>query len=220
MAVSWRKDYLRYRELFLNILITYRKRQDVKMFLELLLSLATIALFAVFALKPTVTTISQLLRDNKAKAETIKQMDTKIQNLEQANSVYNQFQSKLPLVYSSIPSGISPESFSRQIQGVAAVSSVNVLGVNVAEVSLVGPEQKKTGPNTVSLPDGTSGISFSINLSGNFEALLSFLKNLENLRRPVQIDSITINSTQTENEKIIIMLIAGETPYVKNTNEK
>jgi Tfp pilus assembly protein PilO len=190
------------------------------MFLELLLSLATITLFAIFALKPTVTTISQLLRDNKAKADTIQQMDTKIQNLQTANSVYNQFQSKIPLIYSSIPIGIEPESFSRQIQGIAITSSVKVLGINISEVILTGTEQKKTVTGSVGLPGGANGITFSINLSGSYEALLSFLKRAENLRRPIQIDSINISSSQTETEKTIIMLVTGETPYLKNSDEK
>lgn len=216
MATPWRKNYLRYRELFLNILITYRKRQDVKMFLELLLSLATISLFAVFALKPTVVTIGQLIRDNRAKSETIQLMNTKIQNLETANQVYGANESKLPLIFSSIPENVSPDTLVKQIQGVANLNTVNILGINIGEVTLVGTEQAKSSSSEVkALPGGTNTLPFSITVTGNYESLLSFLKNLENLRRPLRIDTININSNQTENGKTIVMLISGVAPFLK-----
>lgn len=216
MATPWRKNYLRYRELFLNILITYRKRQDVKMFLELLLSLATISLFAVFALKPTVVTIGQLIRDNRAKSETIQLMNTKIQNLETANQVYGANESKLPLIFSSIPENVSPDTLVKQIQGVANLNTVNILGINIGEVTLVGTEQAKSSSSEVkALPWGTNTLPFSITVTGNYESLLSFLKNLENLRRPLRIDTININSNQTENGKTIVMLISGVAPFLK-----
>ena len=42
MAVGWRKDYTRYQRYFLNLFAVYKNRDDVKAFLEIVLSLATI----------------------------------------------------------------------------------------------------------------------------------------------------------------------------------
>ena len=39
MALGWRKDYLRYRSYFLNIVSVYKQRRDLKAFLELILTL-------------------------------------------------------------------------------------------------------------------------------------------------------------------------------------
>ena len=81
MAGGWRSNYLRYRSFFLNIYNVYKRRPDLKMFMEILLSLGTISFFAAFALRPTALTIVDLLEQIDEKETTIEKMDQKIQNL-------------------------------------------------------------------------------------------------------------------------------------------
>jgi hypothetical protein len=61
MALGWRQGYSRYRAYFLNIYNLYKQRPDLRMFLEILLSLGAIAIFAAFAVRPTALTIVQLM---------------------------------------------------------------------------------------------------------------------------------------------------------------
>ncbi|MEJ2441504.1 MAG: hypothetical protein P8Y06_01110, partial [Patescibacteria group bacterium] len=81
MALGWRKDYLRYRSYFLNIVGVYKQRKDLRMFLELLLTLVTVSFFAAFALRPTLLTIIELLKEIDTKEETLTKMSTKIQEI-------------------------------------------------------------------------------------------------------------------------------------------
>jgi hypothetical protein len=115
MALGWRKDYLRYRSYFLNIVNVYKQRRDVKAFLELILTLVTISFFALFALKPTLLTIIELLREIEAKEETVEKMDTKIQNLQQAQTLYIQEAARIKLLETAIPDKPAPDLFVRQI---------------------------------------------------------------------------------------------------------
>ncbi len=80
MALGWRKDYLRYRSYFLNVLNLYKRKEDLRMFLEIMLSLSAISFFSIFALRPTFLTIATLLKEINAKKGTIITMDTKIKN--------------------------------------------------------------------------------------------------------------------------------------------
>jgi len=71
MAPAWRNSYLRHKTYFLNISSQYSKKQDVRMFMELLLSLATVSLFAVFAIRPTLITIAELYKEIQGKKTTV-----------------------------------------------------------------------------------------------------------------------------------------------------
>ncbi|MCK4588646.1 hypothetical protein KAT60_02400, partial [Candidatus Woesebacteria bacterium] len=88
MALGWRRGYLRYKSYFLNVIVVYKRRKDLRMFLEITLSLVTISFFAVFALKPTLLTIAELTKEIKTKEETVAKMDEKIQNLERGQQIY------------------------------------------------------------------------------------------------------------------------------------
>lgn len=216
MALGWKKDYFRYKELFLKLLIVYKKRNDVRMFLEILLSLITITFFSIFALRPTLLTISQLIKDNKEKQETINKMEQKIENVATAQQIYDQNIEKISLIEQAVPNTPTPENLLRQIEGIAYLDSVTIVGSSVNEVVLIGEEKKKDNKNEIkNLPENVSTITFSINVTGPYLSLYKFLIDMENSRRPFIINSINLNSSKTEQESIIVMLISGQTPYIK-----
>ena len=138
MALGWRKDYLRYRSYYLNIVNIYKQRQDVKVFLELILTLAAVSFFALFPLKPTILTVIELLKEIGAKEKTVEQMNTKIQNLQQAQTLYVQEEAKIILLETAVPDDPAPDLFVRQIEGLATSYPVNLLGITIGEVTLLG----------------------------------------------------------------------------------
>lgn len=224
MALGWRKDYLRYRSYFLNIVNIYKQRRDLKVFLELLLTLATVSFFAVFALKPTLLTVIELLREIETKEETVEKMNTKIQNLQQAQTLYIQEEARITLLETTIPDNPTPDLFVRQIEGLATSYPINLLGVTLGEVTLLGEEkEKRARDERQPLPENSKGIAFSISIAGSYQGLVNFLAALEDMRRPVQIDAVNILSPQIEETQNLVLVITGRTPYLKenlNTEAK
>lgn len=216
MAAAWRKSYRRYKSFFLDIYNIYKRRPDVKMFLEIILSLITIAAFAAFALRPTVLTITQLLEEIEAKEETIEKMDTKIRNLQTAQNIYSQEQARLALLDQAVPENPSPETFVRQIEGLASTRNVSVLGMSVGEVVLVGPveEKKRSSSDNEPLPQSANEVSFSVSVQGDYQQLSTFFSDLNNLRRPLKIDSINFNSAETEEGQTLVLVVQGRVPYL------
>src|SRR3989344_2584626 len=88
MAVRWRQDSGVYRKYLQNIVVLYQSRQDIQIFTEMLLSLGTIIIFGLFAIKPTLVTIAELITEQRAKNETIAIMDQKINNLVEAQTLF------------------------------------------------------------------------------------------------------------------------------------
>lgn len=208
MAVSWRQNYLRYRQYFLNTLTVYKKRKDFKMFLEVLLSLTAIAIFGSFALRPTALTIVQLINDTKAKQEVIVQMDQKITDLAVANNLYSQELSRITLLDTAIPDSPQPEVFIRQTEGVVNKNGVELIGSSIGEVVLAGEDE--------SPPEEASELVVSITASGEWPALVSFLGDLENLRRPLAVNSASVNSVEKKEGNTIVLAISALLPYLKN----
>jgi len=215
MALGWRKEYIRYKEYFLNVLTIYKQKEDLRMFLEILLSLVTVSFFGAFALRPTLVTIAALLTEINSKEEIVAKLDTKIQNLALATSLMESETARLPLIENAVPASASPETLVRQVEGLAAKNGVNLLGVSLGQVTLLG-EVKKVPPEegVTPLPEDALGISFSVSLSGNYSELLGFLADLEKLRRPLAIDTTGMTTTETEEGKTLVILVSGRAPYI------
>ena len=88
MQIGWRQKYATSRNLFTKTMASYSQKPSLKAYLEILLSLFTISILGIFAIRPTTITIGKLYNEIKAKEETIKRMDQKIQNLKNADELY------------------------------------------------------------------------------------------------------------------------------------
>ena len=215
MALGWREQYYRYQGFFLNIVDLYKKRQDLRMFTEVILSLTTIIIFLVFALKPTALTIINLVQEIQVKKETVAQLDQKISALQSAQSVYSQQSSFIPVAESSVPDNPQPDTFVRQIEGVASKDSVNILGVSVGQVTLTGTETQKAKLSDLKpVSSKAKEMTVSISVAGNFPNLTSFISDLDNLRRPIEIDILGVNSSITEKGRAIVAVISGRVPFL------
>src|SRR3989304_9681514 len=155
MALGWRREYSRYREYFLNIVNLYKQRADLRAFLEIILSLSTITIFALFALKPTAVTIVGLLNEIKDKENTLAGLNQKIENLKTARNVYNGSQTQIQNIDNALTTLPQPNLFARQIEGLISKDAVNILGISVGEITLYGKEpQVKKSKEASPLPGG------------------------------------------------------------------
>lgn len=220
MALGWRSQYLRYKDFFLNVLQLYKKRRDLRMFLEVILSLSTVIVFLLFALKPTAITIIDLVKQIKEKEATVTKLDQKISNLRTAQSVYAQETDSIPIIESAVPNFASPNEFANQIQGMANKNSVQVLGISFGEITLIGkePPKKKSKSELKTLPAPALEMPVSISINGTFPNLLTFVRDMENNRRPVKLDILNITSTLTETGQTITMIVSGRVPFLGNEN--
>lgn len=216
MQENWRPQYHRYRSFFLNIYELYKRREDFRIFLELALTLTTISVFLVFALKPTIVTIIELVKDIKAKEETIAQLDNKLQNLKKAQSIMSENQNQLAVLELAIPDSPEPFSFTRQVEAAAAVNQASLSGIAYPSVTLAGDISLKTKSKKDNFPAEATALVFSGSFGGPYENLVNLLTNLENTRRPIRFDAIAIGkqkSKESETETINLS-VTGRIPYL------
>lgn len=215
MALGWRGQYYRYKDLFLNIVALYKQKRDLRVFLDVILSLTTIIIFIVFALKPTALTIISLYNEINDKKVTLSTLNQKINDLQTANSNYTQDQSVVSDVDAAIFTNPEPDTVSKQILGLAAKDSVNLLGISIGETILFGKNNLPKSTSLLSpLPGSALSMPVSVSARGNYPNLIQFVKDIENLRIPFKIDSLAINSSTGETGNVIVETITARVPYL------
>lgn len=212
MRPNWKINYVRYRGLFLNLVSKYRKRDDIKVYLELLLSLATVSLFAVFALRPTLITISTLIKDIESKRETIAQMDDKIDDIIAAQRVYDRERSRIDQLKIAIPQTADPDVILRQIEGSVADSAVSVNNFNMGEMNVVIPADDNSGENPASVEE----VNISMEISADYTELLELISLIEELRKPIDIKSTALRLEGEEEQTSVVLTIQAGIPILSN----
>lgn len=189
-----------FQKYVLNIVALYKKRPDLKVYLEMLLSIITVVVLIVFAIKPTVITIAGLFTKISALTQTSKELDTKIRNLEVAQSIYNANQQNITLLTEAVPDTPNVGPFALQVRGAINKESLSTINIFVDKVNL--------GQATDS-----GKLKVTTSVSGNFASILSYIKDLEFLRRPTFIEKLDLVSIVSDKTKTINLTTLGSVPY-------
>lgn len=205
---AWRREYTTYKKYVFDIYASYKKKRDIMMFMEILLSLATIALLAVFALRPTSLTIIGLVKEIRAKEDLIERMDTKIRNLSTAQSLYSSEARRIGLLNQAIPDKPNYDAFYKQLLAIHARNGVQVQTISSEDVNLVGlPPSRSSDESNV---EGVVPIPLRTQSLGEYLSIKNLLTQLENLRRPYFLNQVSISPESPENPNTIIFSVSGD----------
>ena len=223
MATVWQQNYQLYRRYVRNLALLYQKRQDVRAFVELLLSLSAISIFGVFAIRPTAVTIIELNNQIAGERETVQLLDAKILALAEAEEVYNRNNENLPLVNDAIPANPTPELYIRQIEGLARRHSLIILNMNTKNVPVLGlksdggADEEPSEEEAVDFFPATSQhFGFELTAVGSFPQIHAFLGDFERLRRPMFEDTVNIRLFQGELPGELALSVIGRLAYLPN----
>jgi len=206
MNPSWRRNYQRYKAYLLHTVEEYRHRKDVKQYLELLLSLTAIVIFATLALRPTLLTIADLFKQIDAKRDTIAQLDQKISNIETARQLYQAQENSIELLDEAVPNQPNPEQIVKQVEGLSSRHDFRLVTMSIGEADIAGNSQDTN--------DTPNALSYSINSQSNYEDLYRMLKDVERLRRPNVIESLSF--TRDEIDQSIILVLNANASFFEN----
>ncbi len=218
MNQGWRKDYVRYRSYFLNVMGRYRERTDIKVYLEILLSLITVSIFSIFALRPTLLTIAGLIKEIEGKKDILSTMNEKISNLSKAQVLLDQMRQEVALLKTSVPTSPQQEVFARQIEGLSARHGIPVTRLSLSGATIFDKNIQSAGP------EGKAGqIIYSLNATtpiDNYPALANLTLDLENLRIPPIINKLTINITNDTGVTVLSTVLDGKLQYLPSAEGK
>ncbi len=157
---------------------------------QLLATIALVVFFAVFAIRPTILTMTQLSKDISEKQEIDKKLTQKSAALSTLSTEYNKMKSDIPILNTSIPSTPDFDGTLRRIEKVASEN-------NIIFSSL---RSKKIPEDNLELSAQPSINSFPITFSakGTFLDLKKFFDTILTMDRLVVLENVSFTTSDTE----------------------
>lgn len=167
-----------------------------------------ITLFLFLAIKPTAFAISSLVGEIKSKELANKKMKARINSIIQAQDSFAQAQEKYSILESGFPSN---PNFYQAAVNFSTLAKASSLKTNQLEFDLLEEENKDKKDSQIK--------TFQINYSstGQYQSAISFIKELLNNRRLVNISSIRFSQPKDSNivsgASIINISLDADIPY-------
>ena len=188
--VDYKEGYRHYRRYYRNLRTLYKK-PPMRDFTFLVLSLLTAAFFAFFAIKPSLKTIGELVKEIKDKRMASEKLEEKINALSLAQREYASVQPDLPKIYAVLPKKSDFSLLAKQIEWLAQKNQTTLLNLRFSETSLFGEEQKELVP-----------LEFSLNFGGEYKNFKGFLADLEKLDRIVTVETFGFSKKKLGGEEV------------------
>jgi Tfp pilus assembly protein PilO len=203
MSSILQERYVRTKQLAQRAIREYNEKPALRAYMELFLTLLAISLFGLFAIRPTVKTIGNLIKEIEAKNETLKIMDEKINNLNIAKDLFTKEAAKIKLVNDAVPNQPKPDILALQIEQLSIEKKVVIDSMSIVGVTILGESD-----------DNKQDISLSLSVTGTYFDLINFAESLQELRRPIRYDGISL--TPEKAEGVLKMNLDNlATPYLK-----
>ena len=191
----------------------------IQVSLTLVLSLFVMAIFVIFALRPTILSIVTLKKTIIVSEETLDKLNTKVIDLKKASTQLETLKPFLPIINKNIPNNgamYSPLTIAMEILAIqAGVRLENeTLGSALLFSRILSPFTPNKVQTVVSLP-------FTVRVIGTYPATSQFLINLLSMERIVGVESITITKeTATKTTAATVSVnISGSAYYLADEHQ-
>lgn len=166
----------------------------VRGYFTLVASMLLVAFFLIFALSPTINTISGLIKKIDDQKAVLAKMDSKIESLVTAQANYSEVEDKLPLLTVAVTERPEPEGILADILKVASSSGVKIQGVRMKDLNLASESARLSAAGSgVKVPYqglGVPMVEYGVSVSGPDLAVRHFLETLEGLPRVMRSESV------------------------------
>ena len=166
--------------------------------------------FLIFAIKPTVIAIAELIGEIKARESVNHQLQEKINQIIAAQNNYNRFYPYFRYVDQALPVNTEIAYFVQHLEANRRLSKLELNNLNYSPIPLteINPGKDSEAKN----------ISFTAKMKGDYPNIKTFLEKMAQYRRITYIDKIEMgfDSRQKEEETPLLPLtisINGKTFY-------
>ncbi len=171
-------------ESYLTAIMPMLREKKVQQFTTIALTLIAASFFGIFAINPTIGTITDLQRQISDDQFVTQQLTTKISNLTLLQQQYQTIQNSLGVIYTAIPVTPDLATFVAQVQGVGLANNVTIIGIQTLPVDLT----------TVQVGQ-YNAFTFNVDVQGNYADLLQFLSAMTQFDRLVTVDAIAVQQS-------------------------
>lgn len=194
MTFDYRKQYQEYRQ-YINSIVEKAKAPAARVSLTVVGTIIFSGFLAVFAIKPTLTTVAGLWKEINTEREIIIGLDRKLKLLQTAGQNYDKASSKLYLLNKALPETIEVENMAKDLELLALENGLSALEFKQENFWLLQPQP--TDNSSIKI----SGVDVKMSVGGQESQVRNFTGNLEKMGRMVKIESITVRSVPEAERK-------------------
>ncbi len=196
------------RQQLTTALMNFYQRPVAKVSLELFFSVGAVLFFAIFAIRPTLLTMSDLIKELEDKRELDQQLSQKIAALSTVQATYLGSQNRLGVLDEAIPP--TPQ-FIYSLKLLEKVASENRLAISTVNVNEI-PEEIVASGQTSRLE--RVAIPISVVIAGDYASIRSFIEDVLALRRSFVVDTVVFAKSEERGTQVLKATISLSLPYL------
>jgi Tfp pilus assembly protein PilO len=168
----------------------------------LIMSLLCIGFFALAAIRPTLETMAQLLKQIDEKKALDVKLTQKISALSSAQRQLNDKENLFPLISLAVPNSAEFNDLVVVMEKLATDHQVAFGAAQIEKVPLEDPVGK--------VGSSTKLVSYPITLSftGSYDNLIALMKEMSNLKRVIVIDRFDITPNTSDQASNLVLTLA------------
>lgn len=198
----------------------YYRLPVVQMSLTMVLSLFVLSTFIIFALRPTVVSITTLKKTIAESEKTLVKLEKKITSLQNASTELEKLQQFLPILNIDIPNnGATYSPLIASVETLAYQNGIKLesesIGSTLLFSRIFAPFSPNKNQKVVSLP-------FSVRIVGSYPNVSAFLTKLLSMERIINIDAVTITKEATTSKDMsttVSLNISGNAYYLADETQ-
>lgn len=185
------------------LLIKKQGKDRIVLYLYIIFSLAAVTIFGLFAIQPTLATISELHKEKDDGEFTLQQLRTKNQTLQRLSAELQQIESDTDLVYEAIPTAPEIPELIRKIEILSNTNNLALQSLSTGAIELY--PTTRAGTQLFSF-------TFTVSVEGAENSINTFIQELINLDRIVSIERL---NTGTAERGLFSANITGRAYFIK-----
>ncbi len=190
-----------------SALLHFYQNPVAKVSMELFLSIGLVLFLGAFAIRPTLVTMSNLLKEIDDKRQHNTLLERKIAALNTAQNEYRRVEERLPLLNQAIPE--EPELIHnlKIIEKIAVDNQVVIQNLSVNEIP--AEENNQAGSRQKEL----TNLPLNMSVMGDYLAIRGFVAALQANRRAVVVDSVTFSLSDSDDNRELSARMTMSFPY-------
>jgi len=200
MEIKNKNTFIKIQRQRLSAVFPRLKGERKQMVITLVFTLIALTFFGLFAISPTIDTITKLQKQKTDAQFVNEKLLEKIQHLSKLQTQYPQVQQALPLLLAAIPASSQIALFTAEVQALAKKDSLLLTQLQTSPVDIDLQNQNTNGYNI---------FRFSVEAQGAYGDILQFINDLGTIDRIVTLDKISLNRNSLTSSMIQVDIEQG-----------
>lgn len=182
------------------------KHPVVRTYGTAILTIITLAIFVVFAIKPTVETILVLQKKLEDQRKVLDKINQKAENLSRAKGNFQKLDNNIKSkIQTAIPNSVDLKTLTISLENIARLQQASISALQIQPLTIT--------PSAPLTSKDLGAVDFTFNIEGSYGSLIKILQDLQNNIRLISIDNLIINRVESSDN--LLMSVSGKAYYLK-----